>query len=1145
MASPMNYQDWAQAPITTGVAADDTEITVDVDYVSALPPVPFRAVIWQEGAGSPHEYPLHERITVTEINDGNVLTVERTEPNDHLSGCMLSNVILAADLTDVWAAVEEAEAGLILFDQLTDVDMAGVLDGQVPIYDEASTTWLPGAGGGETGPQGIQGEQGIQGIQGEQGLQGERGLPGEQGLQGIQGTTGETGATGLPGNEGEQGIQGEQGGQGIQGEQGVQGVTGETGATGLPGADGDDGAAGLPGEIGIQGEQGIQGIQGVPGDQGTEGEQGLQGIQGVKGDTGATGLPGSDGAPGVDGADGVGIPAGGTAAQVLAKVDGTDFNTQWVAPATGGVTGGDTHDHSGGDGALIPLTGMADMASTSILGRKTASAGVPEVLSASDAKIVLSLGNVNNTTDLLKPISTATQTALNLKAASANGVTSGDAHDHAGGDGAVIPLAGMANVATASLLGRKTALTGVPEVLSAADAKTLLALNNVDNTTDLLKPVSTATQAALDLKGSSSLALGETVSTAYRGDRGKTAYDHSQIITGNPHVLDATDVGAAPTANGVTNGNSHDHMGGDGAAIPLGGMATMAQASLLGRKTASTGIPEVLSATDAKTLLALVKGDVGLGNVDNTTDLLKPISTATQTALDLKAASAVGVTNGNSHDHNGGDGALIPLAGMATLTASSIMGNNTAGAATPIALTVAQTKTLLALGNVDNTSDAGKPVSTAQATAIALKADAALGVTGGNSHDHNGGDGAVIPLAGMANMVQASLLGRKTASTGIPEVLSATDAKTLLSLGNVDNTTDAGKPVSTAQATAIGLKADAALGVTNGNTHNHAGGDGAQVDHGGLGGLADDDHTQYLRADGTRGLTGNLAVAALATIDGVDISAHTHSGAGQGGGVGHAQLDGLGNDHHTQYHTDARGDARYVAVANVVTNGNNHDHSGGDGAAISVTALSQIAASTLVGNGRITTGIPETLTVAQAKALLVLGNVDNTTDAGKPVSTATQTALNLKADATHSQTLVNTAQADRTASTGLAAIAGLVATIPGAGTYTFEAILHWVAPAGGGVKFSVGVVTSVVASAITQFQIIDNATNVETNTRIIDILPGTGAASVIGPLNGMTVIRGTVVITSGAGTIAPRFGQSTASGTSNVLLNSSFVVTKV
>ena len=67
---------------------------------------------------------------------------------------------------------------------------------------------------------------------------------------------------------------------------------------------------------------------------------------------------------------------------------------------------------------------------------------------------------------------------------------------------------------------------------------------------------------------SSSLALGETSSTAYRGDRGKIAYDHSQTI-GNPH--------------GTT------------------------------------------------------KNDIGLGNVDNTSDLDKPISTATQQALNNKS----------------------------------------------------------------------------------------------------------------------------------------------------------------------------------------------------------------------------------------------------------------------------------------------------------------------------------------------------------------------------------------------------------------------------------------------------------------------------------------------------------------------------
>ena len=48
---------------------------------------------------------------------------------------------------------------------------------------------------------------------------------------------------------------------------------------------------------------------------------------------------------------------------------------------------------------------------------------------------------------------------------------------------------------------------------------------------------------------SASLALGETSSTAYRGDRGKTAYDHSQITSGNPHGTTANDVGAAPAAH--------------------------------------------------------------------------------------------------------------------------------------------------------------------------------------------------------------------------------------------------------------------------------------------------------------------------------------------------------------------------------------------------------------------------------------------------------------------------------------------------------------------------------------------------------------------------------------------------------------------
>ena len=45
---------------------------------------------------------------------------------------------------------------------------------------------------------------------------------------------------------------------------------------------------------------------------GAQGKQGIQGPQGDKGDTGQ------------------GVPAGGITGQVLSKIDGTDYNTQWV-----------------------------------------------------------------------------------------------------------------------------------------------------------------------------------------------------------------------------------------------------------------------------------------------------------------------------------------------------------------------------------------------------------------------------------------------------------------------------------------------------------------------------------------------------------------------------------------------------------------------------------------------------------------------------------------------------------------------------------------------------------------------------------------------------------------------------------------------
>jgi phage baseplate assembly protein gpV len=50
-----------------------------------------------------------------------------------------------------------------------------------------------------------------------------------------------------------------------------------------------------------------------------------------------------------------------------------------------------------------------------------------------------------------------------------------------------------------------------------------------------------------------------------------------------------------------------------------------------------------------------------------------------------------------------------------------------------------------------------------------------------------------------------------------------------------------------------GLYSSSSSGVTNGDSHDHSGGDGAQIDHGELSGLSDDDHSIYLKLSGRTG----------------------------------------------------------------------------------------------------------------------------------------------------------------------------------------------------------------------------------------------------------------------------------------------------
>jgi hypothetical protein len=167
---------------------------------------------------------------------------------------------------------------------------------------------------------------------------------------------------------------------------------------------------------------------------------------------------------------------------------------------------------------------------------------------------------------------------------------------------------------------------------------------------------------------------------------------------------------------------------------------------------------------------------LGLGNVTNTSDANKPVSTAQQTALNLKANLASPTFTGTVVLPS----ATVTLAMQANLAANSFQGNNTGSAAAPIALTVAQSKTLLALvksdvglGSVDNTADTAKPVSTAQQTALNLK----------------------------ANSASPTFTGTVTIPTGASITAPSGLVKGDVGLGNVDNTADASKAFAASQIT--------------------------------------------------------------------------------------------------------------------------------------------------------------------------------------------------------------------------------------------------------------------------------------------------------------------------------------------------------
>ena len=463
------------------------------------------------------------------------------------------------------------------------------------------------------------------------------------------------------------------------------------------------------------------------------------------------------------------------------------------------------------------------------------------------SKSMVGLGNVDNTSDNDKPISSAAQTALNLKAPLAGPVFTGTTTtDNLVVDGDLTVNGDNFSASATSIV--------------IEDNMLQLAHENAANTVDLGLVVS------YNYTGSAGMHAGivrDVSENTWKLFKNVEAEPSTTVDFANGE-LDNLTLGALNAASATIGGVSDTEI------QYLNGVTSAIQDQLdakLASATAASTYAPIDSPTFTGTVAGITKSMVGLGNVDNSADLDKPVSTLTQTKLDEKAPIANPTFTGT-------------VAGIS--------------------------KSMVGLGNVDNTADASKPISTATQTALDDKANV---------------DGPT--LTGTVTLPSSTSIGDVT-STEIGYLEGVTSAiqdqlddrtptaeltKSMVGLANVDNTADLDKPVSTDTQAALDLKAD-----LNSPT-----------------------------------FTGS-------------VSGITKSMVGLGNVDNTADLDKPISDD-TQTALDAK-----LASATAAS------------------TYAPIADPTFTGT---VSGV--------TKAMVGLTNVDNTADADKPVSTATQTALDAKA----------------------------------------------------------------------------------------------------------------------------------------------------